>query len=339
MADREQLVQLQADKKLEGPLTELKNFGESSRAGLRGVGPTGPRQPTMPVDTQPQRVPVQQVPFARPLKDQLAALNFSPASWSVLQNLQAQYGGESRAVSSVQDGLRNVIATAGNARPESLEDSEDKYRELSGGVLFSGERFTGNHCFDFSKVEFQHILYSQQGARVTAQTKPAMTAGRIYLTNQRLILLSIRDETGLQLTDEGSQPAGEHKCVTLSITGGKTSTFRYESIQLADIRGVDMSSVFSDTSSTNVKGFIPPPPPHWFFSCCCTEEAEWKLSRHISSSTNWDGVINLGTLLPPWQTKCNVAIFMPRNSETAAGVEFIRALQCAAPALQPNPGN
>ena len=74
-----------------------------------------------------------QVPFARPLKDQLAALNFSPASWSVLQNLQAQYGGESRAVSSVQDGLRNVIATAGNARPESLEDSEDKYRELSGG--------------------------------------------------------------------------------------------------------------------------------------------------------------------------------------------------------------
>ncbi|XP_071798951.1 uncharacterized protein [Asterias amurensis] len=341
MADREQLVQLQADKKLEVPLTSLKNFGESSRAGLCGVGPTGPRQPTMPVvNTQPH--PLQQVPLGRSLHDQLAAFNFSPSSWSVLQNLQVRYGGESRAVSSVQDGLRNVIATAGNARPEGFESSEDKYSKLSGGVLFSGERFTGNYCFDFSKVEFQHLLDSQQG--VTAPTKPAMTAGRIYLTNQRLILISIGEETGMQLTDEGSQPAGNRKCVTLSITGCKTITFRYESIQLADIRGIDMSSVFSGTSSTNVKGFLPPSPPcccSCCFSCCCPEEAEWELSPHISSTTpaNLVGVINLGTLLPPWQTESNVAIFVPPNSKMDAVVEIIRALQCAAHARQPSPEN
>ncbi|XP_071796958.1 uncharacterized protein [Asterias amurensis] len=331
MAEQERLVQ--SDENWEGPLTSLKNFEESSRAGLCGVGPTGPMQPTMPVVTQPHCMPLQQVPFARSLQDQLAAFNFSPTSWSVLQNLQLRYGSESRAVSSVQDGLRNVIATAGNARPEGLESSEDKYSKLIVGVLLTGERLTGNNFLDFSKVEFQHILDSQQG--VTAQPKPAMNAGRIYLTNQRLLLLSTGDATGMQLS-EYSQPLGKRKCVTLSITGCKTSTCRYESIQLADIRGVDMSSVFSGTSSTNVKGVIPSPP---CFLCCCPEEAEWELSPHISSSTNLVGVINLGTLLPPWQTKCNVVIFMPPNNETAAGVEFIRALQYAAPALQPSPGN
>ncbi|XP_071799030.1 uncharacterized protein [Asterias amurensis] len=314
------------EEAVEGTLTVLK--------GLKGIVPKSPGQPSKPVVTQPSSVR-HQIPRDRQLEYHLHSTTFSPASWSVLKNLEAQYGQKSQAVRLVDSGLKNVIQTARNG--EGIQSYEERYKQLSEGVLFSGERFTGTHCFDFSKVEFQHVLDSQQ---VTAQLKPAMTAGRIYLTNQRLILLSIGDVTGLQLTDAGSRPVGNRKCVTLSITDCETSTWRYESIQLADIRGVGMSSVFSGAaSSRNVKGLIPPPPR---CSCsCCDDEAEWELSPHISSTTpaNLVGVINLGTLLPPWQTESNVAIFVPPNSKMDAVVEIIRALQCAAHARQPSPEN
>ncbi|XP_022110312.1 uncharacterized protein LOC110989924 [Acanthaster planci] len=287
------------------------------------------QQPAQLVQQQAPRAqvqPVVQPPPSPPSQEQLALFNFNPASNTLLHSLGVQHPKSGFEVTGcVQGALTEVMTATSNL--ELPHSCQMEYDVLLDGVLFSEETVSDNHIA-FHKVVFQYL--GDTKSDVAVPPKPEMTQGRAYLTNKRLILLSAEETKGLNLTREGTVRTNAY-----SVRGHKVHSLRYESIPLSCFRGADFSTVSGCSVTARIQGFFPDTVEQCLQLCSPQKYRErWQPQQATTASID-NRVINLGAFLPPWGTKCSVQVYMSKAVELDGALQFVGALQQAAPSLHP----
>ncbi|XP_070552595.1 uncharacterized protein [Ptychodera flava] len=171
--------------------------------------------------------------------------------------------------------------------------------------------------------------------------KRSMTKGRAYLTDKRLLLLSAEEASVCSLEGDMLDPkSGKPQNYKLSTFCG--DTLHFQSIPVEGILGLELHTTSGIKSISKLTGIKSCCSQFWESICCCFKSCcscsfchmscckkRWE-SHKAWKSAQANRYMTIGALMPPWDTKTMVRIYIDNTVQMCAMIAFISELQSFA---------
>ncbi|XP_072016822.1 uncharacterized protein [Amphiura filiformis] len=268
-----------------------------------------------------------------------------PISKAELEDLKSAH----KTHDALKDILKTELGEMSKENPEGekhivLNDSisyTEFFRDFHyfTGLLYDDEEILMNNQF----IPFRHAVFNlldnwlpapNSSANQNTASCQVMMMGRAILTNHRLILISAEQQKGAELrkldftSDNG-------KADSYQIRTNHHDTLHYRCIPLNKFHSIEMQAAVGVVKTTNVTGNR--------MSCCswrCLPGCDffskrWQAQETLSSRTN-TRLVTCGVILPPWDSRAALQIYMDPSVPLYHVKNFMLELQKNAPGLHPS---
>ncbi|EDO43575.1 predicted protein [Nematostella vectensis] len=188
------------------------------------------------------------------------------------------------------------------------------YSELLQGLLYQGEKL--GQYGTFKALQFSYLTISDEN-NVTMTTRPS---GVCMLTDKRLLFLSSQASHSSSMQEVGDAkklPGGYSLNASLG-----DSTF-YLPIPLRLFRSVEMNGKSGVSGEVMISG---KEPACGGFCGICGMLKEWSAGPVTISQLN-EMCVNIGLLLPPWERRGYLHIFVTPDTPNSVVRDFVALLQ------------
>ncbi|CAH3173213.1 unnamed protein product [Porites lobata] len=203
------------------------------------------------------------------------------------------------------------------------------YRDLLAGLIYEGESFQALNNFTF--MNYTNVQFCDDAGIPLTQR----SGGICLLTNKRILFLSSQLTVGTSLAQWGNPkklPGG------YSLTSSCNDTTYYLPIPLRCLRSVEMSGETGVRADLSIHG-VAPCCCGWCGLCglwgCCADSGALKQWRPqpMNRSQVQEMFVTVGLLMPPWDRKMFLKIYIDPNVPLPVTRDFVALLQKNSPGL------